>query len=394
MLACANHICNFSHSRDRELQIATIEQTTSNHHHFSERDAGKSYLLETYLNGIHPNNVENNHHDPIIAKETTTGNSDSGVHTEDATTTPELGISPTHNTDADNEDADNNNAPHDLIGKQQFLKRKKATTEMAPQSTSKRNQHHRHHHTKRKHHTTSKRETKLLKDHECSKEFLASINVASSSGTADVSDNDGCSSNDECDCKDDNNCVRHQVMAMQKLVVVNKHLQREEELLVRLMAKVRKYECDMPDMSAVQIRTAIEQVNRNITCTGAELHRMEMEMENFGELLSVKSDVVNRLSHELEQLEIDENVCGDATAMATTRYRLPDDVILRQAPLYFQKDDCGIAAINLHCDQRNANKFAATGMDNAKVGPKKLLNEFCKDQELLTYDSALLGTLV
>lgn len=387
----------FPFRRDRELQIATIEQTTSNHHRLNENDAGKSYLLETYLNGIHPNSVDNNRPDPIIAKETTTVNSDSGVHTEDATPT----ISPTHNTDADNEDADNNT---DTNGKHQLLKRNKATMEMAQSTSSKRNQHHRHHHTKRKHHTTSKRETKLLKDHECSKEFLASIKHASSSGTADVSDNE----DDACSDESNTDCSRQQVMALQKLVAVNKHLQREEELLVRLMAKVRKYECDMPDnMSAVQIRGAIEQVNRNITISGDELHRMEMEIENFGELLSVKSDVVHRLSRELEQLEIGENVSGTvapplaavATATAAVRYRLPDDVILRQAPLYFQKDDCGIAAVNLHCDQRNVNKFAATGMDNAKVGPKKLLNEFRKDQELLvTYamagDSALLGTLV
>lgn len=42
--------CLFYDSRDRELQIARIEEER---HKVREKELGKNYLLETYLNGLH-----------------------------------------------------------------------------------------------------------------------------------------------------------------------------------------------------------------------------------------------------------------------------------------------------------------------------------------------------
>lgn len=79
-------ICNFLYyyffwNRDREVEITTIEEAR---HKLREKEYGKNYLLETYLKGLRD----------FEEKESATGNSDSGVHTEEATTSPEVAASP------------------------------------------------------------------------------------------------------------------------------------------------------------------------------------------------------------------------------------------------------------------------------------------------------------
>lgn len=411
MQFCENET-HFFH-RDKELEIITIEKFSLNPHtNSTEKDnSGKNYLLETYLNQLPltDNNVEDTKN--IIHnnnnKETINGNSDSGVHTEDATTTPEVGTS--SNTYVDTETA--RNKPITTIPTDYHHKRLPKKNASLP---IKHNQHHHYHkHPKRNYRKTSKRETKLLKDHASSKEFLLVSQQSSfmpdgknDEHNYDDNDTETNDNNDESTDSTELNSVHHQVGALQKLVTINKHLQREEELLLRLMTKIRNYNSDTATTtidddvsSANQIRTAIDQVNYNMNSTNSEIKRLEIELQKSQEILSVKSDVINRLSIELEEIEISENKykCGG------NLYDLQNHVILTQAPLYFQKDDFETATVNLHCDQRNVNKFAATGMTNAKVGPKKLINEFYKDHDLIVMNGngdgggneyPLLGTLV
>lgn len=374
------------------------------------------------------------------------GNSDSGVHTsEDATTTPEVGISPVHDGDEICDD---------------FFDGKNGTMSL---------------HTKRK--SQSKRETKLLREHECSKEFLSMAHSTTLPESAADGDDD-----------DDNNVdadnISGQIEVLEKIVSINKRLQREEELLVRLSAKIRKYESDDPNLSETQIKAAIERVNTAIDKGFIEIQRMEHEFTVSDEMLEVKSDVINRLSEELHNLDLEmvdadlqqpltlttdndqihghftdimctstgnnnnspsninsirqqqitlqppmffrdhpnysdttvqphaslnTNPNSQITATTTSYtsvnkfippYRVSDQMIFTQAPNYFQKDDCGVPLVNLlqHIDQRNVNSPYA--MHNVKVGPKKLLTAFGKDPDSDTglssmgEDCSQLGTLV
>lgn len=415
--------------RDRELQIAKIEEAR---HRLREKEHGKNYLLETYLNGLHDAD------DKEIGNGNS-GNSDSGVHTsEDATTTPEVGISPVHGDEICDD----------------FFDDKNGITSV---------------HTKRK--SQSKRETKLLREHECSKEFLSMAQT-----TTVLPEND-----DDFDA--DN--ISGQIEVLEKIVSINKHLQREEELLVRLSAKIRKYESDDPNLTETQIKAAIQRVNSTIDKGFIEIQRMEDEFSVSDELLEVKSDVINRLSEELEKLDLErvetdlqpqstltidsDQIHGHALdLMCTTSrnnnnsqsninsirqqqitlqppmvfrdhpnyndattiiphaslninsnnqipttsyisnsvntfippYRVSDQIIFAQAPNYFEKDDCGIPLVNLlqHIDQRNLNSTYA--IHNVKVGPKKLPTGFGKDPDSDTglssmgEDCSQLGTLV
>ena len=57
------------------MEISTIEEER---HKLREKEHGKNYLLETYLKALH---------DPEEKQGSATGNSDSGVHTEETATT-------------------------------------------------------------------------------------------------------------------------------------------------------------------------------------------------------------------------------------------------------------------------------------------------------------------
>ncbi|XP_037040987.1 uncharacterized protein LOC119077783 isoform X2 [Bradysia coprophila] len=415
--------------RDRELQIAKIEEAR---HRLREKEHGKNYLLETYLNGLHDAD------DKEEIGNGNSGNSDSGVHTsEDATTTPEVGISPVHGDEICDDFFDDKNGTMSV-------------------------------HTKRK--SQSKRETKLLREHECSKEFLS---MAHSTTLPEMHDDDIDADN-----------ISGQIEVLEQIVSINKRLQREEELLVRLSAKIRKYESDDPNLSETQIKAAIERVNSTIDKGFIEIQRMEHEFNVSDEMLEVKSDVINRLSEELYNLDLEtadtdlqqplalttdtDQIHGHfADIMCTTSsnnhnsasninsvrqqqitlqppmffrdhphyndattqphaslnihpnnqistapyasdavnkfippYRVSDQMIFTQAPNYFQKDDCGVPLVNLlqHIDQRNLNSPYA--VHNVKVGPKKLLTGFGKDPDSDTglssmgEDCSQLGTLV
>lgn len=424
--------------RDRELQIAKIEEAR---HRLREKEHGKNYLLETYLNGLHDAD------DKEIGNGNS-GNSDSGVHTsEDATTTPEVGISPVHGDEICDDFFDGKNG-------------------ITSSSSSV--------HTKRK--SQSKRETKLLREHECSKEFLSMAHSTTLPENDDADDDDFDADN-----------ISGQIEVLEKIVSINKRLQREEELLVRLSAKIRKYESDDPNLTETEIKAAIERVNGTIDKGLVEIQRMEHEFNVSDEMLEAKSDVINRLSEELEKLDletvetdlshqftlttdsdqIDErfvdimcttrsnnhnsasnnnsvrqqqitlqppivfrdqpnyidattlphasliinsnNQIPTATSYITSNsdvntfippYRVSDQIIFTQAPNYFEKDDCGVPLVNLlqHIDQRNLNSTYA--MHNVKVGPKKLLTAFGKDPDSDTglssmgEDCSQLGTLV
>lgn len=412
--------------RDRELQIAKIEEAR---HRLREKEHGKNYLLETYLNGLHDAD------DKEIGNGNS-GNSDSGVHTSEATTTPEVGISPVHGDEICDDFFDDKNGIMSV-------------------------------HSKRK--SQSKRETKLLREHECSKEFISMAHSTTSP------------ENDDANVDADN--ISGQIEVLEKIVSINKHLQREEELLVRLSAKIRKYESDDPNLTETQIKAAIERVNSTIDKGFIEIQRMEHEFNVSDEMLEVKSDVINRLSEELQKIDLEtvepdlrhqltltidsDQIHGHASdLMCTTSsnnnnsqsninsirqqqitlqppmvfrdhpnyndaatiphaslnsnannqipttsyinsvntvippYRVSDQIIFTQAPNYFEKDDCGVPLVNLlqHIDQRNLNSTYA--VHNVKVGPKKLLTGFGKDPDSDTGLSSMgddctqLGTLV
>lgn len=361
-------------------------------HRSREKEHGKNYLLETYLNGFH---------DDGDNKPTGTEHSDSGVNTEDApntctpttATSPEVGTS-TCSSDAPQIHSADTNDILNLHFDSNF------------------------HSTNRK--SVSKRETQLLKEHECSKQLVqsqAEIRKRDDDGVFFDAEGNGC---------DDD--WTNKIEWLEKVFAINKHLQREEELVVRLTAKVRKYESDDRTLTQSQIKDTITRLDSSIDASSYEIEQLQREIEISGEMIEVKRNVIVRLSDELDRLDIvsknvmdvscanyhtnldmQQNEVGSGGSVpmqysassivaSTNAYSVPNLELFNQNPLYFQKKDCEISANNLlqNIDQRNCTTTTA----NLKVGPKKLLNGFYKDPDSdtglssLGDDGSLLGTLV
>lgn len=372
-------------SRDREYQILKIEEAR---HRSREKEHGKNYLLETYLNGFH---------DDGDNKQTGTGHSDSGVNTEDVpnTCTPTTATSPEVGTSLCSSDAPqiNSDETNDIL-----------------------NLHFdsNFHSTNRK--SVSKREIQLLKEHEYSKQLVQSqseIQNCDDDGVFFAVDGKSGGGDDDWTNK---------IEWLEKVFAINKHLQREEELVVRLTAKVRKYESDDRTLTQSQIKDTIHRLDSSIDASSDEIEKLKREIEISGEMMEVKRNVIVRLSDELERLDIvsknitDSNSTGYQTHLdmqpsengtasskvpSTSAYTVPNLELFNKNPLYFQKKDCEISANNLlhNIDQRNLAGSTAT-MSNLKVGPKKLMNGFSKDPDSdtglssLGEDGSLLGTLV
>jgi hypothetical protein len=58
--------------------------------------------------------------------------------------------------------------------------------------------------------------------------------------------------------------VAAQIDILEKLIVLNKHLQREEELCVRLSAKIKRYEADASGLSEAQVKESLSRVNEQL----------------------------------------------------------------------------------------------------------------------------------
>lgn len=373
-------------------------------------------------------------------KEIITGNSDSGVHTENATPSPEVSASPVHADEI----------PIECFDMSEDAKSVYASA-IAGGSRRK---------------PISDREAKLLREHECRREFCDGKQTMDNDVEAIVSQ-----PADEHMSTDN---VAGQIELLEKVVAINKHIQREEELLVRLNAKIRKYEADNPALTETEIKAALDRVNDGIASTNSEMVKMEHELDTSSEMLVVKADIVDQLSRELAALELlasggpceidasnlvqihtepqsrpamvddgagpsristrktlpaahssashgrdnvfseqinyyknmlpSPNVFAGASASAPQQpYIVPDHVILSQAPRFFQKDNEEIGTVNssqFRTDQRNINSNVATMAKCVKIGPKKLMNGLCKDQDSdtgissLGEDGSQLGTLV
>lgn len=245
--------------RDREIQISQLEEQK---HKIREQEHGKNYLLETYLNGLHE----------AEEKDLTTINSDSGVNTED-TQSPNGGTSPIV---LESED------------------------KIIPSISG----------TKKSHFPNmfeyTERENELLRDHENAKSLRLKLmpeeqNPCKSSRTIRTKDK-GSRQREEVSTGDDSNELQElvdKIEVLEKIYVINKHLQKEEELLVRLNAKIKRYESENPNLREDEILDTLNRLNSEIEQRNREIDITNREIELSDDLLNKKSALLNELDAEL-----------------------------------------------------------------------------------------------
>lgn len=109
----------------------------------------------------------------------------------------------------------------------------------------------------------------------------------------DVVDND---TTDES--KEIEDTTSAQIEWMEKLFLINKRLQHEEELLVRLGAKIKKYEIKNPLLDENQIIDALIKLNGTIEANEIEMKQIENDLAASNEKLKDKLNVLEELSKE------------------------------------------------------------------------------------------------
>lgn len=245
-------------NRDRELEISNIEEER---HKVREKEHGKNYVLETYLKGLTDSDEK---------QELGAGNSDSGVHTEETAASPVV--------------------QHEDEISDVLLPLNEPTLSSFKTGSKKRR---------------SKREHELMLEHQSTKEYSSAI-----SDEQKQSDEAGTSSNkDAVDSE-----VAAQIDILEKLIVLNKHLQREEELCVRLSAKIKRYEADASGLSEAQVKESLGRVNEQLDTKTYEIAKMENEIKTSDEALGAKTDFLKKLYDELEEAEV-EHRKSEATAV-------------------------------------------------------------------------------
>lgn len=331
--------------RDREHEIAEYEDDHHRtHRRHVENKMGKNYLLETYLNGLYevdgteagvrdaanaecggePNN--NNNANGIIDDEidkaiTTPGNSDSGVNTE--ATSPEVCLSsPLTNGSSSSSTDNNNDGKSAAIVKTKIMDTKSLKDICKRLTKSKKGKKEKMQSAMKLTEGATSREAKLIAEHESRKEFCekmekshkdkanSAANAAAAAGaTADATDTitvaDSMADDNARKPLNVNEHLAGQIELLEKVIAINKHIQREEELMIRLSAKIRKYEVDDPNLNEDEMRKVLDQINVNIENSNTELAKTEHELNESQRMLMTKSQIVNELSKELEALEID-----------------------------------------------------------------------------------------
>lgn len=308
-------------NRDREHEIATFEDDHRTHRRHAENKMGKNYLLETYLNGLfevdadsggntdceksaNNNNANGNDKDDdeIDKVITTPGNSDSGVNTEDIATSPEVCLSSPLTNGSFTSSTDNNNGKS-ITAK---IMDTKSLKDICKRLTTKKGKKEKKQSTIKLAEGATSREAKLIAEHESRKEFcekMEKTNVNNANGMRNTDANDN--------ARKPLNVNEHlagQIELLEKVIAINKHIQREEELLVRLNARIKKYEVDDPNLSENEMRTVLEQINTNIEKSNSELLKTEKELNASNQMLMTKSQIVKELSSELEALEVDNHM--------------------------------------------------------------------------------------
>lgn len=238
------------------MEISTIEEER---HKVREKEHGKNYLLETYLKGLA---------DSDDKQELAAGNSDSGVHTEETAASPVV-----QHEDEISDTLLPLNEPNSGTFKTGSKKRR------------------------------SKREHELMLEHQSTKEYSSAIKDEKRSDEAGASGN-----KQSIDSE-----VAAQIDILEKLIVLNKHLQREEELCVRLSAKIKRYEADASGLSEAQVKESLSRVNEQLDTKNYEIANMESEIKTSDEALGAKTDFLKRLYDELEEAEVEQRK-SEATA--------------------------------------------------------------------------------
>ncbi|GBP17776.1 Ras association domain-containing protein 10 [Eumeta japonica] len=146
-------------------------------------------------------------------------------------------------------------------------------------------------HTKHK----SRRERHLMREHYFTKELTDICQVNADRLLPIQNDTDSEASTDEL------TRIKEEIGILEKMAIINKRLHREEELVVRLTAKVKRYmdENRVNSCQTVpQVKTMLDKIQEELDITTKQMH------ENAAELTNAECEIENRMKI-LEELTVE-----------------------------------------------------------------------------------------
>ncbi|CAH0718992.1 unnamed protein product, partial [Brenthis ino] len=156
-------------------------------------------------------------------------------------------------------------------------------------------------HTKHK----SRRERHLMREHYFTKELTDICQVNSERLIQTANDTDSDASADEL------SRIREEIELLEKLAIINKRLHREEELVVRLTAKVKRYMDEKEANSCEnvsQVTLLINKIEEDLDSTTKEMQENTLELERADKEIEFRMKLLDELSLELEKEELQNTI--------------------------------------------------------------------------------------
>ncbi|XP_034836411.1 ras association domain-containing protein 10-like [Maniola hyperantus] len=167
-------------------------------------------------------------------------------------------------------------------------------------------------HTKHK----SRRERHLMREHYFTKELTDICQVNSERLIQTSNDTDSDASADEL------SKIREEIELLEKLAIINKRLHREEELVVRLTAKVKRYTDENKANSCEnvsQVSMLIDKIEEELGNTAKEMQENATELETADRELEFRMKLLDELTLELEKEELQNTILERQLNEASSR---------------------------------------------------------------------------
>lgn len=167
-------------------------------------------------------------------------------------------------------------------------------------------------HTKHK----SRRERHLMREHYFTKELTDICQVNSERLMQTQNDTDSEASADEL------SRIREEIEMLEKLAIVNKRLHREEELVVRLTAKVKRYMDENKANScenASQVTMLLDKIDQELVNTAKEMQDNAIELAKADSEIESRMKLLDELTLQLEEEELQNTVLERQLNEASSR---------------------------------------------------------------------------
>ncbi|XP_018803843.1 PREDICTED: uncharacterized protein LOC108978156 [Bactrocera latifrons] len=275
--------------REKERQISKIEEEK---HRVRERELGKNYLLETYLNGL-----DEAHAEPDLEACTDVALADSPLNEFNDVRVADTSL--VHYGDgvaagaADGVGRDDDADVEIYIDEsyQRTARTIGAHTTVAGVTTT----------------TVTNKDTGISKARDFhsnarhSKKLKGDFGGDGGAGGAATGGKIETNKQAIGNCEDNETDVAAQLVWLEKIYALNKKLQREEEMLLKLHAKIRKHQVKRAYQTKREVLQQIEKLDAELTLQCCDIRAVESKLHTSNEQLKQKLGVLERLSQEFLQ---------------------------------------------------------------------------------------------